>query len=116
MRAADGGECLAELFGRLYACEVQFDRQRGRSSLQLVDELCVAWGAWIPEDRYPGSLRQHLLEQLQLLCADVGRLLAEPRYVAARMCEVRDQPRSDWIADIHHYDRNGGRGTLGRLC
>ena len=67
VRSADSREGWTELLGRPRAHETQFDSQRGRHRLELVDRFRVARHAWIRQDCDPGEPWDRLLEQLQPL-------------------------------------------------
>ena len=99
VRSADSREGWTDLLGRSHAHETQFDRQRGRRRLEVLDHLRVERRVWIPQDCDPGEPWDRLLEQLQPLGAELGHHDREPGDVSARMREACDQAGSDWIGD-----------------
>ena len=100
--------------GVLHAHETQFDRQRWRRSLEVLDRLCVPRCMRIPQDCHPSDSGNSFPEQLQPLGAEFGKHRRESGDVAARVREAGDQAGSDWITDDGHDDGNGRRGALDR--
>src|SRR6266446_1222405 len=71
----------------------------------------------IPEHGHTFKLRHRLFEELQSFRAQINRHVADTGEVAARPCQAGDQPGTDRIRHIHHYDRDRlGRILCGEGC
>src|SRR4029453_2708659 len=68
----------------------------------------------IPEDGPPRSPWRRLLEQLQLVHADVGADDTDTRNVSTRLGQTRDESTPHRIPDLRHHNGNRAGRLLGR--
>src|SRR5215470_18489518 len=113
MRSADRLDRGSDLLRRPNRCETQFNRQRARYSLEILDRLRVPRRLWVPYDSDPRKRWDRLLKQLQPLGAELRKHDREPRDVSAGLREILDQAGSDGIRDDSHDDRDRRGGALG---
>jgi hypothetical protein len=104
-----------ESVGRSHLDYLQGDASQYRFAANRSDHGRARWVTGVDESGDRVRLRQSLsnhLEQLQLEILAQGR---EASDVAARLCETRNEPRSDRVVQAQHHDGHARREFLRRF-
>src|SRR5438552_1054193 len=73
----------------------------------------MPWIVGIPQERDPRRSRNRLLEELELLNAQVHTEGRCPGDVTARSREAGNDAQLNWVRSVHHDDRDGCGRSLG---
>ena len=71
----------------------------------FASSLCY-WIVTYPQKSHFTYAGYKLAQQLKSFCSQRGRGHSEASYVAARVRHAVAQPKSDWITNHHHHNRN----------
>src|SRR5262249_36430919 len=92
--------------------DLHAERWRGRLDLGQLSSICRTHR--VVNNRHAGHAWRKLLEQFQPFYRDRVLVKGESRYVAAGVCEARNEAAANRVADLCEYNRDGS-GRLRQL-
>src|SRR3954454_7007400 len=107
--AREGCEGALYLVRVAHVNRVYLYPERRCCSLDGAELADTGGGTRITENRRSGHPRCDLLEQFEPFCTQAVFEIRHPSGVTAWACKAIDETTSDWVNDLHEYDRHGAR-------